>query len=106
MPPSAGNLVVSDYKAALLADVTNMDKKFLDLAQAFPADKYTWRPGEGVRSVSEVFLRVSGRLCVAAQLRSGAPEGFSMNGYEKSTTNKAKVVDQLNQGFACCFDPQ
>ena len=23
-----------------------------------------------------------------------------MNGYEKSTTDKAKIVDQLNQGFA------
>jgi len=24
-----------------------------------PAEKFTWRPGEGVRSVSEVFLHVA-----------------------------------------------
>ena len=78
-----------------------MDKKFLDLAQAFPADKYTWRPGEGVRSVSEVFLHISGgAFALPRNFGAAPPEGFSMNGYEKSTTDKAKVVDQLNQGFA------
>ena len=43
-------------KAAFMADVDAMQVKFLRLAEAFPQDKYTWRPMEGVRSVSEVLM--------------------------------------------------
>ena len=43
-------------RAALLGDLEVMHGKFLQLAQAFPADKYTWTPMEGVRSVSEVLM--------------------------------------------------
>src|SRR5262245_13584401 len=43
-------------KAAYLADLETMRGKFVGLAQAFPAEKYTWRPMEGVRSVSEVLM--------------------------------------------------
>ena len=43
-------------KAAFLADVETVRGKFVGLAQAFPQDKYGWRPMEGVRSVSEVLM--------------------------------------------------
>ena len=33
-----------------------MRGKFVGLAEAFPQDKYTWRPMDGVRSVSEVLM--------------------------------------------------
>src|SRR3954451_25168745 len=45
-------------KAAFMADLDTMKGKFVGLAQAFPADKYAWRPMEGVRSVSEVFVLI------------------------------------------------
>ena len=35
------------------------ENEFLRLAEAFPAEKYTWRPAPGVKSVAEVFLHVS-----------------------------------------------
>ena len=35
---------------------TTLRGKFVGLAEAFPQDKYTWRPMEGVRSVSEVLM--------------------------------------------------
>lgn len=38
-------------------DVT---KKVLSLAEAVPAEKYSWRPAEGVRSVSEVYVHIAG----------------------------------------------
>jgi uncharacterized damage-inducible protein DinB len=95
------NSVAGDYRAALLADVDDMAQKFVDLAQAFPADKYTWRPGEGVRSVSEVFLHVSGgAFNLPRSFGAAPPANFTMDGYETSTTDKAKIVDQLKQGFA------
>src|SRR5262250_2052039 len=46
-------------KAAFIADLDAMKVKFVGLAQAFPPDKYTWRPMEGVRSVSEVLMLVA-----------------------------------------------
>ena len=34
-------------KAAFMADIEVMRGKFLGLAEAFPAETYTWRPMEG-----------------------------------------------------------
>lgn len=48
-----------DMKAQSLIDLDDMHKKFVTLAEAIPADKFTWRPGEGVRSISEAFLHVA-----------------------------------------------
>ena len=47
----------------LSSDVADVEKKFIALAKAIPAEKYDWKPGEGVRSVSEVIRRLlhSGR---------------------------------------------
>ena len=48
-----------DMKAQALFDLQDLQKKYVELAQAIPADKYTWRPEAGTRSVSELFLHVS-----------------------------------------------
>lgn len=42
-----------------LKDLDSLQSKFLQLAAAFPADKYSWRPGPGVRSVGEVFMHIA-----------------------------------------------
>lgn len=43
----------------LLRDIAEVEEKLVGLARAIPADKYGWRPGEGVRSVGEVFMHVA-----------------------------------------------
>src|SRR3954453_17903383 len=43
-------------KASFLNDLEALRGKFVGLAEAFPQDKYTWPPMEGVRSVSEVLM--------------------------------------------------
>src|SRR5215211_3560161 len=45
--------------ADLVSDVSETEKKFVDLAKAVPADKYDWRPGVGIRSVGEVLRHVA-----------------------------------------------
>ena len=90
-----------DMKAQALVDLQQMQKKYADLAQSIPADKYTWRPGSGVRSVSELFLHVAEANYNIPTMMSGtnpAP-GFQKEGFEKSTTDKVKIVDQLNKSF-------
>ena len=47
---------VATLKSSFSADLDTLHQKFLGLAQAFPQDRYTWRPMEGVRSVSEVLM--------------------------------------------------
>ena len=39
------------FRADYVAEVDDVGKKLIDLAQAMPADKYGWRPAPGVRSV-------------------------------------------------------
>src|SRR4051812_33559067 len=57
-PARAQDVISKDAAAALktafIADLDVLKGKFVGLAEAFPQDKYTWRPMEGVRSVSEV----------------------------------------------------
>jgi uncharacterized damage-inducible protein DinB len=89
-----------DLKAEVLSDLQGMRTKYVGLAQATPAEKYTWRPGDGVRSVSEVFLHVALMNFVFTPMAGATPpQGFTREKYEMSTTDKSKVVDQLNQSF-------
>jgi uncharacterized damage-inducible protein DinB len=91
-----------DMKPQALLDLQDMHKKMVGLATAIPAEKYSWRPEPGVRSISELFLHVSGANYGYPPLISGttpAP-GFKAEGFETSTTDKAKIIEQLNQSFA------
>ena len=72
--------------------------KLIRLAEKMPADKYTWRPGEGVRSVAEVYLHAAGgNFSIPARVGLPRPEGFNPQGFDTSTTDKAKVVEILKQ---------
>ncbi len=89
-----------DMKAQSLEDLDDMHQKFYRLAQAIPADKFTWRPGEGVRSFSEAFLHVADmNFQMPVTIGASPAPGYKKEGYEKSTTDKAKVIEQLNQSF-------
>src|SRR5580704_14956996 len=37
----------------------HVSRQLRALAEAIPADKYSWRPAPGVRSVSEVFMHIA-----------------------------------------------
>jgi uncharacterized damage-inducible protein DinB len=93
---------VGELKTSFIADLNVMKDKFIGLAQAFPQDKYTWRPMEGVRSVSEVLM------LAASEGYGFIPSGFGgkpdatpeqMKQFP-SITDKAQVIDHLNKAFA------
>jgi uncharacterized damage-inducible protein DinB len=90
-----------DMKAQALVDLDQLQKKFVGLAEAIPADKYSWRPAESVRSVSELFLHVSGASYGIPTMITGVTPaaGYQREGFEKSTTDKTKVIEQLNKSF-------
>jgi len=89
-----------DMKPQSLEDLGEMQKKFVALAEAIPTEKYTWRPSDQVRSVSEVFLHVADLGFELGPVLGAPPEpGFHKDTYEKSTTDKAKIIEQLTRSF-------
>jgi hypothetical protein len=49
----------SGLKTEYLDDFAVTCKHLDQLSQAMPGDKYSWRPGPGVRSVSEVYVHIA-----------------------------------------------
>jgi uncharacterized damage-inducible protein DinB len=103
--PSAGNATDHtapsyDMKAQALLDLQTMNKKCVDLAQALPSDKLTWRPSPDTRSFAEVFLHVAGeRYGILSMMGATPPAGFKAREFEKSTTEKDRIVEDLNQSW-------
>ena len=96
-----GSLFADAYKEEALARVNQLEQKFVGLAKAMPQDSMTWRPMEGVRSVSELFLHIAGAdLGLTAAIGTPPPAGFDRQGYEQSTTDKDKIVAELERAFA------
>lgn len=86
-------------KSDILANFDDTQKKIVSLAEAVPADKYGWRPAEGVRSISEVFMHIAGaNYMIPSALGVKPPAGISRD-MEKTVTDKAKVVAELKQSF-------
>jgi len=87
-----------DMKAQSLLDLERMQTKFVDLANATPADKLTWRPSADSRSFAEVFLHIAGeRYQILALGGAVPPTDFNGKTYEKSTTDKAQIIAELNR---------
>jgi hypothetical protein len=107
-PADAQEVMTKDaaaaVKASFIADLDTLRGKFVGLAEAFPQDKYTWRPMEGVRSVSEVLM------LAAFEGYSFIPNSFGAKAADlgpreeaaklRTLSDKAQVIDHLNKGFA------
>jgi len=89
-----------DMKGQSLVDLEQVQKKFVDLANAIPANKLTWRPSKDSRSFAEVFLHVAGeRYGILALMGAEKPAGFGGKIFEKSTTDRAQIVAELNKSW-------
>jgi uncharacterized damage-inducible protein DinB len=100
-PYKDGTPGVTGYRSEVLAEVMIQEDKFTRLAEAIPADKYTWRPAPDVRSFAEVFLHVSAANYNLYKLvGTPPPSSVDVKTLEKSTTDKAKVIATLKDSFA------
>jgi len=87
-----------DMKAQALVDMERVQKKFVDLANAVPADKFGWRPSEDTRSFAEVLMHVEGeRYQILRLMGATPPADFDGKTFEKSTADKAKVIAELEK---------
>lgn len=95
-----------EVRKQYMADMDTLQSKFLALANAFPADKYAWRPAPGVRSVGEVFMHVASEFYVYAPLAYGGqrspliPRGAESFKKFESMSTKQDVLKHLSEGFA------
>lgn len=88
------------FRADFLKEWGALEKKFVALAEAVPQEKYTWRPTPEVRSVSEVFLHVAGgNYSYLDGLGVPPPAGVERSNFDKSTTDRAQIVQHLKQSF-------
>ena len=95
--------------ADLLTDISQVERKMMALARAIPADKYGWRPAQGVRSVGEVLMHVGSdnyllpaSLGYAADPSTGIKAGDfkSAQTYERRQVSRDSTIAQLERSFA------
>ena len=84
-------------RGEILGQFNEAADKLVQLAEAIPQDKYTWRPGDGVRSVSEVLLHVAGSNEYFLTAVGVKVPVQGENDLEHSTTDKAQVIARLKQ---------
>ncbi len=89
----------SSFKQDLIKDIESAEKKLISLAEAVPAEKYSWRPEEGVRSVSEVYMHVAGGNYLLPSFAGVTPPPGISRDMEKTVTDKDKVIEALKQSF-------
>jgi len=79
----------------------HVTKQVIDLANAIPADKYSWRPAPGVRSVSEVFMHiaVSNYWLLSETGAITYPKALEPDDIDTKITSKPEVIDWLTKSF-------
>jgi uncharacterized damage-inducible protein DinB len=83
-------------------DLGRLEKKLVSLAEAIPAEKYGWRPAEGVRSVSETFMHVAAaNHQILKALGHQVPEGV---GEWEKVVDRDEVIERLKGSFAAIRD--
>jgi uncharacterized damage-inducible protein DinB len=88
-------------KGEYLKHLQSMQKKFTSLAEKIPAEKYTWRPAPGVRSISEVLVHIAGAnilMLNAVGVKPPADLKLSRE-MEKTMTDKAEIVALLKKSY-------
>jgi len=105
IPPTAPT---SGFRAEFLEELTYYEQRYMRLAEAMPAEKYAWRPAEGVRSVGEVFAHIAavnvlvGRT-LSGPLKLGVTYGVDNQTVIKNTMalsgDKEKLLHYLKDSF-------
>jgi uncharacterized damage-inducible protein DinB len=88
---------------ALLDDLTEAQAKVTALAEAIPEEAYGWRPDEGVRSVSEVFLHLAdASYVILTRVGARRPEDplASLGAEVDPPVDKATLVAALDISFS------
>jgi uncharacterized damage-inducible protein DinB len=90
-----GQKQAAGLQAALADDAGTLSDKFAGLARVM-AGKYDWKPGEGVRSVADVFNLIVFENSLLASTLSGTPVGAR----PAPITDPEKLQEALRSSYA------
>ena len=100
--------VKSDFTGDLVANLTRVGGQLVSLAEATPADKFSWRPNDDVRTVSQVYMHVVGaNTLIPTRLGAAPPKGLTIPEkpfelvakWEAEVTSKEAVIARLKESF-------
>jgi len=78
---------------------THVSRQLVALAEAIPAEKYSWRPAPGVRSTSEVFMHIAMANFYLLSITGPAmPSGLKSDS-EKTVAAKPDVIVWLKRSL-------
>jgi uncharacterized damage-inducible protein DinB len=87
------------FRGECIANMNEVEEKLMELAESTPAEKYSWRPGTGVRSISEVYMHIAGsNYLLLTFIGVKAPANLD-NDMEKNVTSKSAVISELRRSF-------
>ena len=87
------------FRAEMVGQLAFVEKRIEDLAAAMPAEKYSWRPGEGVRSVSEVYMHIVGANYLFMTFLGVKPPMKMDPAMETSVTDKTEIAGKFKPSF-------
>src|SRR5689334_23959097 len=76
----------------------HVSRQLVALAEATPAEKFAWRPAEGVRSMSEVYMHIAlANFYLLSATGPKLPADIKAENMEKSVTEKADALGWLKR---------
>jgi uncharacterized damage-inducible protein DinB len=98
--PATAVTPTSGARLEFLDEVSYYEQRYIRLADAIPAEKYNWRPAEGVRTIGEVYMHMVGaNYAYARMLGTPPPAGIDPKALMASSGDKAKVLQALKDSF-------
>jgi len=89
----------SGVRGDMIAQLNAAESEITQLATAIGQDKFSWRPGQGVRSVSEVFMHVVGANYYLPTFAGVQPTKQLPANAETAVTDKAQIQAALKESF-------
>jgi len=78
----------------------HVSRQLIALAEAIPPEKYSWRPGPGVRSTSEVFMHiVVANFWLLSITGPPMPSEIKSGEFEKTVKTKPEVIEWLKRSL-------
>lgn len=100
VPLSDSPVFVQEY----LGQVGFVEGRLLELEGAMSQDQMTWTPGEGVRTVAQVYLHVAEANYMLVKFLNGEEMEGEPGTLEKTTTDKDEIAKILSESFTAVKD--
>lgn len=88
-------------RGEILGGIKDAEDKLIQLTDATPEGKYSYRPSKDARTAGQVFMHVAaGNYFLASFAGIKPPEGMNLEKYEDSLTKKADIQKAIKDSFA------